>query len=173
MSIATADAYEPTLEAEGKVVASFAKRRGEIVAALERASEHARVIMPDALLDEVTALVESPAVYAGSFDRSFLEVPQECLILTMQQNQKYFALADDSGALRHRFLLVSNLAIDDPSAIVHGNERVLRARLADAQVFLRPRPATAAGIAPAQARQRRLPQQAGESAGPRGSASGA
>jgi glycyl-tRNA synthetase beta chain len=135
LSIATADAYEPTLEAEGKVVASFTKRRGEIVAALERASEHAVVIMPDALLDEVTALVESPAVYAGSFDRSFLEVPQECLILTMQQNQKYFALADDSGALRHRFLLVSNLAIDDPSAIVHGNERVLRARLADAKFF--------------------------------------
>jgi glycyl-tRNA synthetase beta chain len=135
LSIATAEAYEPTLEAEGKVIASFAKRRAEIVAALERASEHARVIMPDALLDEVTALVESPAVYAGSFDRSFLEVPQECLILTMQQNQKYFALADDSGALRHRFLLVSNLAIDDPSAIIHGNERVLRARLADAKFF--------------------------------------
>jgi glycyl-tRNA synthetase beta chain len=135
LSIATAEAYEPTLEAEGKVIASFAKRRDAIVAALEHASEHARVIMPDALLDEVTALVEWPAVYAGTFDRSFLDVPQECLILTMQQNQKYFALADESGTLLHRFLLVSNLAIGDPSAIVRGNERVLRARLADAKFF--------------------------------------
>ncbi len=91
--------------------------------------------MPDALLDEVTALVEWPAVYAGTFDRAFLDVPQECLILTMQQNQKYFALADETGALRHRFLLVSNLPIDEPSAIIHGNERVLRARLADAKFF--------------------------------------
>ncbi len=135
LTIATADAYEPTLEAEGKVVADFAKRRAQIVTALEGASEHAKVIMPDALLDEVTALVEWPAVYAGTFDRAFLDVPQECLILTMQQNQKYFALADESGALRHRFLLVSNLQTEDPSAIVHGNERVLRARLADAKFF--------------------------------------
>jgi len=135
LSIASAKAYEPTLEAEGKVIASFDKRRADIKAALEHASEHARVIMPDALLDEVTALVEWPAVYAGTFDRAFLEVPQECLILTMQQNQKYFALADDAGALGHRFLLVSNLPCEDPSAIVHGNERVLRARLADARFF--------------------------------------
>jgi glycyl-tRNA synthetase beta chain len=135
IDIATADAYEPTLEAEGKVVPSFAKRRAEIVAGLERVSERARVIMPDALLDEVTGLVEWPAVYAGTFDRTFLDVPQECLILTMQQNQKYFALADEGGKLKHRFLLVSNLRADDPSAIVHGNERVLRARLADAKFF--------------------------------------
>ncbi len=135
LAIASAEAYEPTMEAEGKAVVSFDKRRAEIVTALEQASEHARVIMPDALLDEVTALVEWPAVYAGSFDRDFLEVPQECLILTMQQNQKYFAIADDSGALRHRFLLVSNLRCEDPSAIVQGNERVLRARLADAKFF--------------------------------------
>ena len=135
LDIANAEAYEPTLEAEGKVVPNFAKRRAQIVAALERASEQAQVIMPDALLDEVTALVELPAVYAGTFDRAFLDVPQECLILTMQQNQKYFALADASGKLRHRFLLVSNLRVDDPAAIIHGNERVLRARLADAKFF--------------------------------------
>jgi len=135
LSIENAQAYEPMLQAEGKVVASFDKRRAEIVSALEKGSEGARVIMHDALLDEVTALVEWPAVYAGTFDRAFLEVPQECLILTMQQNQKYFALADDSGALRHRFLLVSNLRCEDPSAIIQGNERVLRARLADAKFF--------------------------------------
>ena len=135
IDIASAEAYEPTLEAEGKVTPSFAKRRANIVAALARASAGAEVIMPDALLDEVTALVELPAVYAGTFDRAFLDVPQECLILTMQQNQKYFALADDAGKLRHRFLLVSNLVTDDPAVIVHGNERVLRARLADAKFF--------------------------------------
>jgi glycyl-tRNA synthetase beta chain len=135
LRIATADAYEPTLEAEGKVVVDFARRRDAIVSALKRASEQATVIMPDALLDEVAGLVEWPAVYAGTFDRAFLDVPQECLILTMQQNQKYFALADQGGALLHRFLLVSNLPTEDPAAIVHGNERVLRARLADAKFF--------------------------------------
>ncbi|MCC7216372.1 MAG: glycine--tRNA ligase subunit beta [Burkholderiales bacterium] len=135
IAMANADAYAPTLEAEGKVVPSFAARRASIVVQLEGAAGSATPIMPDALLDEVTALVEWPVVYAGSFDAAFLAVPQECLILTMQLNQRYFALADDSGTLGNRFLLVSNLATHDPSAIVAGNERVLRARLADAKFF--------------------------------------
>ncbi len=135
IAIATAEAYAPTLEAEGKVVPSFAARREAIVAGLHEHAAGAQVLMPDALLDEVTALVEWPVVYAGAFDPAFLAVPQECLILTMQQNQKYFALADAHGKLSHRFLLVSNLATGDPSAIVRGNERVLRARLADAKFF--------------------------------------
>jgi glycyl-tRNA synthetase beta chain len=135
LAIETADAYAPMLEAEGKVAPSFDARRASIVRALEAAATDARVIMPDALLDEVTALVEWPAVLQGSFDPAFLAVPQECLILTMQQNQKYFALAGADGRLVPRFLLVSNLAPRDPSAIVHGNERVLRARLADAKFF--------------------------------------
>ena len=135
LAIATADAYEETLRAEGKVIASFAERRAQIVAALEKAAAGAAVIMPDALVDEVTALVEWPAVYAATFDPAFLAVPQECLILTMQQNQKYFALADATGRLANRFLLVSNVETADPAAIVHGNERVLRARLADARFF--------------------------------------
>ncbi len=135
LDIATADAYAPTLEAEGKVLPDFAARRAAIVAKLEHAAAGAKVIMPDALLDEVTALVEWPAVYAGTFDRAFLAVPPECLILTMQQNQKYFALADEHGTLLHRFLVVSNLETRDPAAIVEGNERVLRARLADARFF--------------------------------------
>ncbi len=135
LRIEAADAYEPTLEAEGKVIPDFDRRRAAIVAALEHGSEHAQVIMPAALLDEVTALVEWPTVYAGTFDRAFLDVPQECLVLTMQQNQKYFALADESGALQHRFLVVSNLPTEEPAAIVRGNERVLRARLADAKFF--------------------------------------
>ena len=134
-SLETADAYAPALEAEGKVLPSFDGRRAVIVRELERRASGARVIMPDALLDEVTALVEWPAVYEGTFDPAFLAVPQECLILTMQQNQRYFALADTHGKLVHRFLLVSNLTTRDPSAIVHGNERVLRARLADAKFF--------------------------------------
>jgi len=135
LRIGTADAYAPTLEAEGKVMPSFAARRASIVVQLEGAAGDATPIMPDALLDEVTALVEWPAVYGGTFDAAFLAVPQECLILTMQLNQRYFALADDNGRLVNRFLLVSNLETQDPRAIVAGNERVLRARLADAKFF--------------------------------------
>ena len=135
IDIETADAYAPTLEAEGKVMPDFAQRRAEIIRQLVHSAEGASVLMPDALLDEVTSLVEWPAVYAGTFDRAFLEVPQECLILTMQQNQKYFALSDAQGKLTHRFLLVSNLVTQEPEAIVQGNERVLRARLADAKFF--------------------------------------
>ena len=135
ITIETAGAYEATLEAEGKVVPSFAARRAHIMVHLEGAAGDATPIMPDALLDEVTALVEWPVVYAGTFDAAFLDVPQECLILTMQLNQRYFALADDSGKLVNRFLLVSNIETADPSAIIAGNERVLRARLADAKFF--------------------------------------
>jgi glycyl-tRNA synthetase beta chain len=135
IEIPNAETWAPMLEAEGKVMPSFAARRSKIVAGLEVAAAGARVIAPDALLDEVTSLVEWPVVYAGSFDAAFLDVPQECLVLTMQQNQKYFALADDRGALVNRFLVVSNIETADPAAIVEGNERVLRARLADAKFF--------------------------------------
>ncbi len=135
IDIETANAYAPTLAAEGKVVAGFIERRAKIVAGLEGAAADARVIMPDELLDEVTALVEWPKVYTGGFDPAFLEVPQECLILTMQRNQRYFALASREGELQSRFLLVSNIETHDPAAIIRGNERVLRARLADAKFF--------------------------------------
>ena len=135
IAVATADAYEETLRAEGKVIARFDERRAAIVAGLRRATAGATVIMPDALLDEVTGLVEWPAVYEGAFDPAFLTVPQECLILTMQQNQKYFALAGADGKLVRRFLVVSNVETAEPDAIIEGNERVLRARLADARFF--------------------------------------
>jgi glycyl-tRNA synthetase beta chain len=135
ISVKSAGAYEPTLEAEGKVIPSFAKRRDKIVAELKEAAAGATVSMPEALLDEVTALVEWPKVYTGGFDPAFLEVPQECLILTMQRNQRYFALAGSNGKLQSRFLLVSNIETHDPGQIIHGNERVLRARLADAKFF--------------------------------------
>jgi glycyl-tRNA synthetase beta chain len=133
--VATADAYDETLRAEGKVIARFAERRAAIADGLAGAARDATVIMTDALLDEVAGLVEWPVVYEGSFDRAFLVVPQECLILTMQQNQKYFPLADPGGKLVPRFLVVSNVETADPTAIIQGNERVLRARLADARFF--------------------------------------
>lgn len=133
--IEQASGYAQALETDGRVIPGFAARRDRIQAALLKAAQDDRVIMPEALLDEVTALVEWPAVYAGQFDPAFLAVPQECLILTMQQNQKYFALADKQGKLLPRFLIVSNLETSDPSAIIQGNERVLRARLADAKFF--------------------------------------
>ena len=135
VSIAHAEAYAPTLVAEGKVIPGFDARRAAIEAAVAKAAQGDRAIAPDALLDEVTALVEWPVVYAGTFDPAFLAVPQECLILTMQQNQKYFALTGPDGRMRARFLVVSNLETPDPAAIVAGNERVLRARLADAKFF--------------------------------------
>jgi len=135
ISIATAFEYPHRLMVLGKVVASFAQRRQRIEEGLRAKAGGDTLIAPDALLDEVTGLVEWPVVLEGRFDEAFLDVPQECLILTMQQNQKYFALADASGRLRNRFLLVSNLETTDPAAIVSGNERVLRARLSDAKFF--------------------------------------
>ncbi|MDR0251243.1 MAG: glycine--tRNA ligase subunit beta [Burkholderiales bacterium] len=135
ITIPKVDDYEEALENEGKVIASFDRRRERIIEALQKAAGAAQVVMPEALLDEVTALVEWPEVYEGCFDPAFLEVPQECLILTMQQNQKYFALTDKEGRLIERFLLVSNLRTENPKAIIGGNERVLRARLADARFF--------------------------------------
>jgi len=104
-----------------------------MLAAAEKAG--LKPIEDEALLDEVTALVEWPVVYAGQFEAEYLEVPQECLILTMQQNQKYFPLLDASGKLLNRFLIVSNMQVDDPGAIISGNERVVRPRLADARFF--------------------------------------
>ncbi len=135
VTFASADDYEAELERSGGVIASFDARRAKIVAALQARAGQDQVIMPDALLDEVTALVEWPVVVEGHFEAAFLDVPQECLILTMQLNQKYFALADAAGKLRNRFLLVSNLQADDDSLVRGGNERVLRARLADAKFF--------------------------------------
>lgn len=135
ISIDHPDNYENLLEQQGKVVASFAARRERITKALAETAGQDKVVAPDALLDEVTALVEWPMVYRGSFDRAFLEVPQECLILTMQQNQKYFALTDAEGKLIEHFLVVSNIETATPEAIISGNERVLRARLADARFF--------------------------------------
>ena len=127
--------YAGLLESRGRVVASYGERRERIRTALLKEAGADQVIMPDALLDEVNSLVEWPVIYPCHFEEAFLAVPQECLILTMQTNQKYFALTDAAGHLRNRFLIVSNLATDTPQSIISGNERVVRPRLADAKFF--------------------------------------
>ena len=130
-----AERYAESLARDGAVIAEFDRRRSLIEQQLRAAAGSDTVLLDGDLLDEVTALVEAPAVYQGKFDPAFLLVPQECLIVSMRQHQKYFPLADATGRLLPRFLLVSNLPCADPRNIVAGNERVLRARLADAKFF--------------------------------------
>ncbi len=156
ITIKSADSYEAALEREGHVIPNFAKRREMIAVQLDEHAErikatwigHANLPLQEllalsneersvmsTLLDEVTALVEWPAVYIGEFEDEFLEVPQECLILTMQQNQKYFPLLDAKGKLLNKFLIVSNMQVVDPKHIISGNQRVVRPRLSDARFF--------------------------------------
>ena len=134
-----ADQYAETLRKDGAVIASFLVRKLEIVSQLAAAAASmgggVKPIEDDALLDEVTALVERPKVLVCSFEKEFLAVPQECLILTMKANQKYFPLLDAAGKLTNRFLVVSNINPADASAVIGGNERVVRPRLADAKFF--------------------------------------
>ncbi|MEN9436682.1 MAG: hypothetical protein RIR09_1337, partial [Pseudomonadota bacterium] len=137
--IADADSYASTLVRDGAVIASFAERRAEIVRQLAAAAAKlgggCKPIDDDALLDEVTGLVERPNVLVCEFEKEFLEVPQECLILTMKANQKYFPLLDASNKLTNQFLVVSNIQPEDASFVIGGNERVVRPRLADAKFF--------------------------------------
>ena len=134
-----ADSYAQQLRDQGAVIASFAERRADIVQQLKQAADKVGggvvAIEDEALLDEVTALVERPNVLICQFEEEFLAVPQECLILTMKANQKYFPLLDAQGKLTHQFLIVSNIAPHDASAVIQGNERVVRPRLADAKFF--------------------------------------
>lgn len=135
--LANADEYEARLLKDGRVIADFATRKSEIDKQLQVEAKRQKASLGDYqdLLDEVTALVEFPAIYAGTFDTSFLEVPHECLILTMRQNQKYFPLFAPDGKLLPKFLIVSNMRVDDPRPIIGGNERVVRPRLEDARFF--------------------------------------
>lgn len=139
IEFASADDYAIDLREEGSVIASFDERRSEIARQLKAAAESLdnglHPIEDDALLDEVTALVERPNVLVCQFEQEFLDVPQECLILTMKANQKYFPLLDAAGKLTNRFLVVSNIRPADASAVISGNERVVRPRLADAKFF--------------------------------------
>ncbi|MBC7984777.1 MAG: glycine--tRNA ligase subunit beta, partial [Candidatus Obscuribacterales bacterium] len=132
-----ADSYAHQLETEGAVIASFAARRAEIARQLQAAAAKVGLIPieDEALLDEVTALVERPNVLTCQFEPEFLEVPQECLVLTMKANQKYFPLLDANNKLSNKFLVVSNIRPADPNRVIEGNERVVRPRLADAKFF--------------------------------------
>ena len=141
--IMDADSYADTLREDGAVIASFAERRAEIVRQLAAAAAVAGAagdaalhpIEDEALLDEVTGLVERPNVLVCAFEPAFLDVPQECLILTMKANQKYFPLLGADQRLSNKFLVVSNISPADASAVIGGNERVVRPRLADAKFF--------------------------------------
>ncbi|MEI7432595.1 MAG: glycine--tRNA ligase subunit beta, partial [Betaproteobacteria bacterium] len=137
ITLTQADSYAETLKAQGKVIVNFAERRNTIAQQLDaKAAELKASINPsEGLLDEVTALVEWPVVYVGEFESEYLEVPQECLILTMQQNQKYFPLLDAAKKLLNKFLIVSNMQVADPKHIIQGNARVVRPRLSDARFF--------------------------------------
>ena len=137
IELTDADAYATQLREQGAVIASFDERRAEIQRQLQAAAAPLGLQPIDApeLLDEVTALVEQPQVLSCQFEPEFLAVPQECLILTMKANQKYFPLLDAQGKLTHRFLVVSNIRPADASAVIQGNERVVRPRLADAKFF--------------------------------------
>ncbi|MGE5320861.1 MAG: glycine--tRNA ligase subunit beta, partial [Hyphomicrobiaceae bacterium] len=137
VALANADSYGQQMAEEGAVIASFAERRAEIARQVQAAAAPLglRPVEDDALLDEVTALVERPNVLVGKFEEAFLEVPPECLILTMKANQKYFPLLDAAGKLTNQFLIVSNISPADASAVIRGNERVVRPRLADAKFF--------------------------------------
>lgn len=136
-----ATSYAQQLAQEGMVIASYDERLNLIRQSLNnKAQELNLTIGTDSavedLLEEVTSLVEHPTIYVGQFEEKFLAVPQECLILTMRLNQKYFPLFDkNTGKLSNRFLIVSNMQVKDPHHIIEGNERVVRPRLADAEFF--------------------------------------
>jgi glycyl-tRNA synthetase beta chain len=137
VTIAHADDYDTTLQRDGAVIASFTARKTEIARQLQAAAQKvgAQAIDDDDLLNEVTGLVERPNVLVCEFEKQFLDVPQECLILTMKANQKYFSLLDAAGKLMNQFLVVSNITPADASEVIGGNERVVRPRLADAKFF--------------------------------------
>jgi glycyl-tRNA synthetase beta chain len=138
ITLRDADHYADQLREEGAVVASFAERRDEVVRQLNAAADKQglqKIDDRDPLLDEVTALVERPNVLTCRFESDFLAVPQECLILTMKANQKYFPLLNAQGRLTNQFLVVSNIRPADASRVIQGNERVVRPRLADAKFF--------------------------------------
>ncbi len=129
--------YESLLEQEGLVIADFDKRRQQILEDINRltADKEALVLLDESLLNEVTGLVELPIVLMGNIDQAFMELPQEVLISSMQDHQKYFAIADQNGIMLPHFIMVSNIRSKDENSVIAGNEKVLRARLSDAQFF--------------------------------------
>ncbi len=129
--------YESQLENPGNVIADFSKRKEIIRNAIVAEGEklNARTVVDEALLDEVTSLVEYPVALTGQFDKEFLDVPAEALILAMKSHQKCFYLLDKENQLLPYFVTVSNIRSKDPSQVIEGNERVIRPRLADAKFF--------------------------------------
>ncbi len=136
LTVAEPIQYETLLESEGKVVPNFAKRKASIVEQVAKATaQYGQAIMEPSLLDEVSALVEWPVVLVGQFEERFLDVPQEALISTMQDNQKYFPIVDKDGKLTRYFCFVSNIESENPQEVITGNERVIRPRFSDADFF--------------------------------------
>ncbi len=137
IEIQTPADYPRCLESEGRVIANFAQRRERVRSAVVEAAQAAggRAVIDEALLDEVTALVEWPVAIAGGFEERFLAVPHEALISAMKGHQKYFHVVDEHDRLLPLFVTVSNIASRQPEAIRQGNERVIRPRLADAAFF--------------------------------------
>ena len=138
--ITSAAEYENILTTKGKVVADFNKRRDLIRVEAEKCVEKkigvkGKALLSDVLLDEVTGLVEYPVAFCGQFDETFLSVPKEVLISSMQDHQRYFPVADEQGSLLPFFVAISNIESKNPEQVIHGNERVLRARLSDAKFF--------------------------------------
>jgi glycyl-tRNA synthetase beta chain len=137
ITISSAADYCGLLEREGHVLPDFAERRARIreLATTTAAGLGGTAIIDEALLDEVTALVEWPVAVAGSFDEHFLQLPREVLIASMQDHQKYFPVEAQDGALVNHFITISNIDSKDPDAVQQGNERVIRPRLSDAAFF--------------------------------------
>jgi len=139
LTIDHADSYEKILLKDGGVIANFNERKEkikkDIILTADSFDEKLHVEDDEALLNEVTALVEMPNILTGSFEEKFLNVPQECLILTMKTNQRYFPLFDSKNKLTNHFIIVSNLTPKDTKNIIRGNEKVIRPRLADAEFF--------------------------------------
>lgn len=137
IEIPGASSYEKMLAEKGQVIASFAERRSMIAQQVEKVASELNgiAVIEDSLLDEVTALVEHPTAIAGNFDTEFLSVPKEALVSSMSEHQKYFHVVDNNGNLLPHFITVSNIQSSDYSAIINGNERVIRPRLADAAFF--------------------------------------
>ena len=152
ITVTKASDYAEILFNEGWVVADFARRRAMIAEQVAVCAEslNGQAIVEEGLLDEVTALVEWPVAVAGGFEDKYLEVPEEALITTMQDNQKYFPLRDAGGKLMPAFITISNIDSSNPDAVRRGNERVVRPRLADALFFWqqdRKQPLSARGAA--------------------------
>tara|TARA_R110000868_G_scaffold158036_2_gene385754 strand:+ start:11014 stop:13086 length:2073 start_codon:yes stop_codon:yes gene_type:complete len=137
LKLKQASDYVSTLENKGKVIVDFEQRKRIIRELSEKSAKkvHGKAVIDDALLNEVCGLVEWPVPMLANFDRSFLKVPAEALIASMEEHQKCFAVIDDYGKLMPHFIAISNIASKQPMKVIKGNEKVMNARLSDAKFF--------------------------------------